>query len=330
MKNKNILTEKMTEIDGAFLDEYYNRKEERSAHKKRNTVIRYCGIAASLAVVIALSVVTLQMLKPDNVDDPNNVLDHPDNVQIVTKDDFTSDEEVHLKPIQKTVMYSKEEDFGLSEEELYTPPKVGKVRYKGELYTIMNDNELYENCIFAVKISFGAEFEPSVEYKKLITIGEYRQNVMFDRYENEYTKHIKQTHEKGYHDNTCDECNRLLELHQGDEAEINAIFQKADEVLRKDREVYAENVKELSDEYLGSIDFGFKDLTVIWSDSTESAEYAPVWKDIKIMHLTKDELASFEAPDNLGVEFTLIPEWMDVNEETVYRDIDLYPVAVVE
>ena len=153
---------------------------------------------------------------------------------------------------------------------------------------------------------------------------------MFDRYENEYTKHIKQTHEKGYHDNTCDECNRLLKLHQGDEDEINAIFQKADEILSKDWEVYAENVKELSDEYLGSIDFEFKDLTVIWSDSTESAEYAPIWKDIKIMHLTKDELASFEVPDYLGVEFTLIPEWMDVNEETVYRDIDLYPVAVVE
>lgn len=57
MNNKNLLTDKLGEIDSKFLDEYYDRLSRRAL--KRKSIMKYCSIAASVMIVVTISIATM-------------------------------------------------------------------------------------------------------------------------------------------------------------------------------------------------------------------------------------------------------------------------------
>ena len=72
----------------------------------------------------------------------------------------------------------------------------------------------------------------------------------------------------------------------------------------------------------------FKTVKVIWSDAPAKVdESTSVW-EVRFTYLTKEQLASFEAPEDLGIELSLVPEWIDTEEEVINRSQGLYPFTL--
>ena len=148
MNNKNILTDKLGEIDSEFLDEYHDRRSRRKFKK----LIKDCSIAASVMIVIAVSTVILlpafsNTPSKDPVDTSNGVIDNGDYNK--DRDDCSY-----------TVIYADEKDdgsdFTVEVESISLQP--GEVRLGGGLYEILKSDEPYENTLFAVRISFGSDY----------------------------------------------------------------------------------------------------------------------------------------------------------------------------
>ncbi len=69
MNNKFSLTDKLTEIDGKFLDECYERRSRRAIRRKN--IVKYSSLAASVVIVITISLVaTLPMFRNTPAVDP--------------------------------------------------------------------------------------------------------------------------------------------------------------------------------------------------------------------------------------------------------------------
>ena len=58
-------------------------------------------------------------------------------------------------------------------------------------------------------------------------------------------------------------------------------------------------------------------MTVVLNGGTDNAKSF----DAEIVHLTKKQLSEFEVPDYIGVEFTLIPQWMDTDDRIIHRPV---------
>lgn len=331
MNNKNILTDKLGEIDSKFLDEYHDRRSRRGVRRKN--VMKYCSIAASVMIVITISLATMLPMFRNTpagnpVDTSNGVVDNADS----NKDNPIND---NNKPDYSdyTVIYANDKDYSSGDnvevEDVYIPPKSGEVRFRGQLYEIIESDDVYENKLFAVQMSFHMEFEESEEYKQMIAYAQSRSDKMWERYNNEFLPHIKtHSHTQGTMDWNCDECLRLHNSHETDESDIENMYREADTILESDREAHAEKVKERAEAYISSLGLEFKNVKVIWSDDPEKVdEFTVVW-EVRFTYLTKEQLATFEAPDDLGIEFSLVPEWMEIEEEVIYRSQNLYPVTL--
>ncbi|MBR5322592.1 MAG: hypothetical protein IKU48_03510 [Clostridia bacterium] len=338
MDNKNLLTDKLGEIDGKFLDECHNRRSRRALRRK--SIMKYGSLAASVMIVIAISLMAMLPAfrntpagNPidtstggiDNVDTDN---DNSDS----SKDNPTNN---NNKPDYSnyTVIYAEEKDYSLSDnvvvEDVYLPPKPGKVRFSGGLYEILKSDELYKSTLFAVQMSFNMEFEKSVEYETLLQEHYDFWLLLWEKYDNEIVPHYKShSLSHGGRDITCEECLRLSDIHEKDLADYNAMGEQIRSIEESDRAAHAEKVKERAEAYISSLGLEFKNVNVIWSDEPEKVnEFTKVWK-VQFTYLTKEQLASFEAPDDLGIEFTLLPEWMDVGEDVIYRSNGQYPVTL--
>ena len=258
MDNRFLLSDKLGEIDSYFLDEYYENRRRRTV--RRSSIVKYSGMVAVVAVVITLSLILMLPIfrtswTSNPADTLNVTLDNTENESVrgessvPEKDNNKFNKEEHTKPNYNdyTVIYAEEKDDVLDdivEDEVYTePPKAGEVRFSGGLYDIIKSDELYENTLFAVEMTFNYEFD-------------------------------------------------------------------------------------VSDEYILSLGLDFKNVKVIWSDDPEKVdESTSVW-DVLFTYLTKEQLVSFKAPEDIGVELKLIPRWMDTGEDVIYRSQDFYPVTI--
>lgn len=79
MKKKNMLIDKLNEIDEKFLDELHDRRNRRFT--KRKNMMRYCSIAASLVIVVAISVAAILPMSRNT----------PTNIPSETKDSVTTE-----------------------------------------------------------------------------------------------------------------------------------------------------------------------------------------------------------------------------------------------
>lgn len=258
MDNRFLLSDELGEIDSKFLDEYYENRRRRAV--RRNSIVKYAGIVASVTVVITLSLILmLPMFRTSPTSNPadtlNVTLDNTENESVGGEssvpetDNNKFNKEEHTKPNYNdyTVIYAEEKDDSLGytvEDEVYIePPKPGEVRFSGELYDIVKSDGLYENTLFAIEMAFNSEFD-------------------------------------------------------------------------------------VSDEYISSLGLELKNVKVIWNDDPEMVdEFTTVW-DVRFTYLTKEQLVSFDAPDDIGVELKLIPRWMDTGEDVIYRSQDFYPITI--
>ncbi len=301
MDNKNLLTDKLGEIDSKFLDEYHNRRRRRAVRRKN--IIKYGSIAASVIIVITTALIAiLPAISNTPINKPTNY-----TYTLIYADDYQNSNNIDG---EKETM----------------PPKPGEVRFRGELYRLMKDDKPYSNYLFAVKMSFETAFEESEECKQMIADAQSRSDTMRERYENEFVPHIKtHSHTQGTMDWTCNECLRLHKLHIADEADIDNMYREVDIILEAEREAHAKKVKERSEAYIASLELDVKNVKVIWADSPEKVdEYTNIW-NIQFAYFTKEQLKSLKVPDDIGVELTLIPKWADTGEEVIYRNGDLYP-----
>jgi len=72
----------------------------------------------------------------------------------------------------------------------------------------------------------------------------------------------------------------------------------------------------------------FKNVKVIWSDDPEKVDESTAVWEVRFTYLTKEQLASFEVPEDLGIELSLVPEWIDTEEEVIYHSQGLYPFTL--
>ena len=338
MNNKNIITDKLGEIDSKFLDEYHDRRSRRALRRKN--VMKYCSIAASVMLVITISIATMLPMFRNTptgnpVDTSTGVIDNSDS----NKDNADSNTDNPVKDNNKpdyinyTVIYADEKDYSLGDkvekEDVYIPPEPGKVMFSGELNEILKSDDIYENTLFAVQMSFNMEFEESVDYETL-----YQEHydfwlLLWEKYDNEIVPHYKShSLSHGGMDITCEECLRLSDIHEKDLADYNAMGEQICSIGESDKAAHAEKVKERAEAYISSLGLDFKNVKVIWSDDPEKVdESTSVW-EVRFTYLTKEQLASFEAPEDLGIELSLVPEWMDTEEEVIYRSQDLYPFTL--
>ena len=345
MNNKNILTDKLGEIDSKFLDEYYDRRRRRG--KRRKNRIKYCSIAASVMFVITISLAaTIPMFHNIPVENPagtsNGVIDNTESSTYNTdssNDNTDANPDNPIKDNNKpdysdyTVVYADENDYisddKIEAEDVYIPPEPGKVSFSGGLYEILKSDDLYEKTLFAVQMSFNMEFEKSVDYETL-----YQEHydfwlLLWEKYDNEIVTHYK-SHSlpHGGMDITCEECLRLSDVHEKDLADYRAMGEQIRSIEESDKAAHVEKIKKRAEEYISSLGLEFKNVTVIWSDDPKNVdESTSVW-EVRFTCFTKEQLASFEAPDDIGIELSLIPEWMDTEKDVIYRSQNLYPITL--
>lgn len=327
MNNKNLLTDKLGEIDSKFLDEYHDRRSRRAIRRK--SVMKYCSIAASVMLVITISIATmLPMFRNTPTDNPadttGNVIDNPDN----NKDNPAND---NNKPDYSTytVIYAEENDYSLDDqvevENVYIPPEPGEVRFSGELYEIMESDDIFENKLFAVSIhtAFTYDYDgyrDTEEWKELCDKYASASQALDNHCADNHRYPHAPDHAYGYIDKECETCVTLLEQRD------NYMYAQAEFELN-----YYNNLGKKHANDLVSLaeakGFTPKKITVAWTSDSSNNEIMSK-QYVVLIKLTKEQLASFEAPEDLGVQFTLVPEWMDTGEEVIYRSSSLYPVTI--
>ncbi len=327
MNNNFSLTDKLGEIDGKFLDEYHNRRSYRKI--KRKSIMKYGSIVASVMFVITISLAIVlpafhntPIGKP--VDTSNGVIDNADsNKDNPISDNNKSDYSTY------TVIYAEDNDYSLGDnvevENVYTPPEPGKVRFSGGLYKIMESDEAYENKLFAVSIFTANEYDfegykDIKEWKDLCDKHSSATQALDNHCADSHRYPFSLEYAYGYIDRECETCVTLLE-------QRDKYMYARDEFIRNYHDsLYKKHTDDLFSlaETKGLTP---RKITVAWTSGTSnndilSKEY------VVLVKLTKEQLVSFDAPDDLGVEFTLVPEWMDTGEEVVYRSYSLYPVTL--
>ncbi|MBO5281347.1 MAG: hypothetical protein J6B55_09110, partial [Clostridia bacterium] len=116
--------------------------------------MKYCSIAASVVIVITISLATMLPMFRNTptgnpVDTSTGVIDNQDS----NKDNADSNKDNPVKDNNKpdysnyTVIYADEKDYNLGDkveaEDVYTPPEPGKVWFSGGLYEMLKSDELY-------------------------------------------------------------------------------------------------------------------------------------------------------------------------------------------
>ena len=320
MDNKNILTDKLGEIDSRFLDEYHDRRSRREVRRKN--VMKYCSIAASVVIVITISLATmLPMFRNiptgNPVDTSNGVIDNQDS----NKDNADSNKDNPVKDNNKpnysdyTVIYAKDNDYILGDivesEDVYYPQELGEIVFYGD-YSIA-DTGTEDNLLYAVRLS-GMNYSwydctSSEQWKELC---EYEGECAQKKYD-----HLEKIHNFDYADaEFCTECAYLREqlteaMAAKDEFEM--------EFHSKTHLKITEKVMELAESQ------GYEAKVVTLIPKTESGDLVEANTDhAVILHLTLEQLKSFESSPELSLVFELIPKWMDTDEEVIFVDTHFY------
>lgn len=320
MNNKNILTDKLGEIDSKFLDEYHDRRNCRALRRKN--VMKYCSIAASMMLVITISIATmLPMFRNtpagNHVDTSTGVIDNTDN-----NDNANSNTDNPINDNNKpdysdyTVIYAKDEGYRLGDivesEDVYYPQELGEIVYYGDFSgtdTDVEDNLLYAVRLSGMNYSWYNDYESSEQWKELWEYeGECAQN------EHE---HLEKIHNFDYADaEFCTECAYLRE--QLIEA-MNARDEFVMEFHNQTHLKINETVLKLAESQ------GYEAKVVTLIPKTESEDFVEANTDhAVILHLTFEQLMSFESSPELSLVFELIPQWMDTDEEVIYVDTNFY------
>lgn len=320
MNNKNILTDKLGEIDSKFLDEYHDRRSRRALRRKN--VMKYCSIAASAVIVITISLAAmLPMLRNiptgNPVDTSTGVIDNQDS----NKDNADSNKDNPVKDNNKpnysdyTVIYAKDNDYILGDivesEDVYYPQELGEIVYYGDFSC--NDTDTDDNILYAVRLSgmnySWYDYESSEQWKELYAYeGECGQK--------EY-EHLEKIHNFDYADaEFCTECaylrKQLLEA-------MNARGEFEMEFHNQTHLKINEKVLKLAESQ------GYEAKVVTLIPKTESGDLVEANTDhAVILHLTLEQLKSFESSPELSLVFELIPKWMDTDEEVIYVDTHFY------
>ena len=205
----------------------------------------------------------------------------------------------------------------------------GCVKFTGSLYDIVRDAEPYIDCTFAVSVSFSMEFKESEEYLSLIAEAEDLYESMWNRYYNEFQPHILNVHNTEVMDWNCEECLQYKALHEQDEIKIDDLNREALRVSEIDRENHDKKVRECGNSLFESMNLEYRFVTINWTNMPDSPEPV-ITQELRILHLTKEQLLNFKVPDEIGAEFILLPEWVDCGESVIYRDYSLYPIEIEE
>ena len=113
--NKNNLTYKLGEIDGKFLDELTSRRARRMMRRKN--IMKLSGIAASLVIVVAISVaiiLPLSQKEPINVllETKETVTSGPSETQVGLQTEDTFSQEDNYEKPNDTFTADLEAEFG--------------------------------------------------------------------------------------------------------------------------------------------------------------------------------------------------------------------------
>ena len=319
--NNNILTDKLGEIDSKFLDEYHDRRNRRRVRRKN--VMKYCSIAASVMIVITISLMAMlpafrNTPTGNPVDTSNGVIDNgdsnKDNVDS-NKDNPTND---NNKPDYSDymVIYAKDKDYSLGDivesEDVYYPQELGEIVYYGDFSgtdTDSNNNLLYAVRLSGMNYSWYDDYSSSEQWKELY---EYEEECGKKDYE-----HLEKIHNFDYADaEHCTECAYLRE--QLIEA-MNARDEFEMEFHKQMHLKINEKILKLAESQ------GYEAKVVTLIPKTESEDFVEVNTDYAvILHLTFEQLMSFESSPELSLVFELIPQWMDTDEEVIYVDTNFW------
>ena len=162
--NRYILSDGLGKIDEGYIDECIKRRESRK--RRRKGIIKYGSMAASAVLTAVLAAAVMMSFSKTRLPDvpDNNISESSDASKTEKPDgDRTFD-----------IIYAS----GMSDSDLpkcdlteyeKQPPKPGQVRFAsyGGLREIIESGDSYENCLLALGMTCGAEFEQSEEYTKI-------------------------------------------------------------------------------------------------------------------------------------------------------------------
>ena len=320
MNNKNILTDKLGEIDSKFLDEYHDRRSRRALRRKN--VMKYCSIAASVMLVITISIATMFPMFRNTptgnpVDTSTGVIDNQDS----NKDNADSNKDNPVKDNNKpdysdyTVIYAKDEGYSLGDkveaEDVYYPQELGEIVYYGDFSC--NDTDTDDNILYAVRLS-GMNYSwydctSSEQWKELY------------EYEGECAQKEQEHSEKIHNFDAADaeHCTECAYLREQLIKAMNARDEFEMEFHNQTHLRINENVLKLAESQ------GYEAKVVTLIPKTESGDSVELNTDYAvILHLTLEQLKSFEPSPELSLAFELIPQWMDTDEEVIYVDTSFY------
>lgn len=320
MNNKNILTDKLGEIDSKFLDEYHDRRSRRGVRRKN--VMKYCSIAASVMLVITISIATmLPMFRNTPTGNPADTSTGVIDNQESNKDNADSNKDNHVKDNNKpddsdyTVIYAKDNDYSLGDivesEDVYYPQELGEIVFYGDFSIADTDAE--DNLLYAVRLS-GMNYSwydctSSEQWKELY------------EYEGECAQKEQEHSEKIHNFDAADaeHCTECAYLREQLIKAMNARDEFEMEYHNQTHLRINENVLKLAESQ------GYEAKVVTLIPKTESGDSVELNTDYAvILHLTLEQLKSFEPSPELSLAFELIPQWMDTDEEVIYVDTSFY------
>lgn len=199
----------------------------------------------------------------------------------------------------------------------------GSVIFTGSLYDIISSHELYSDSVFAVSVSFSMKYEESEEYLSLIAEAEELYDSMWGRYYNEFQSHKLNSHNTEVMDWNCEDCLRYHSLYEQDEKKIDDLNREALKVSEREREEHDIKLSEYCNSLIESMGIDYRFVTINWINASDDIEPV-VTQELRILHLTKEQLLNFKVTDEIGAEFVLLPEWVDCGEDIINRDYNLY------
>ena len=312
---KNKLLNELNDIAPIYIDEHL----EWSKRKKVARTMMYKTVSVAACLVLVITSVFALM--------PGGFLRGNDH-GIVPQESSTTDTQIgdHTPPQidPPTVIYAENLELGaVGNEVVVFPPELGSVRFAGNLYELMYDDETYEDCVFAVSVSFYMEFKESEEYHTLIAESKKVYESMWDRYNNEFLPHKLKVHNTDAMDWNCEDCLHYHSLHEQDEKRVDDLNREALEASEREREEHEIKLREYGNSLMESLGLDYRFVTVNWINAEPV-----ITQEFRILHLTKEQLLNFKVTDEIGAEFVLLPEWADCGEDVINRDYNSYPVQI--
>ncbi len=304
----------LSDIAPEYIDEHLEWDNRRTALKK--TLLKNLSVAACIMLVLTA---VFTIIVKDFTSGPAVLPQEssPSNIQLGSETGPQID--------KLDVIYA--EDFNINSigGEVVYHYKSGSVNYRGELHDLIFDDEKYEGNVFAVNISFSADLKNSDAYYELVSKAETLHKAMWKRYDNEFKNHKLGAHNSEVMSWSCDECLYYNSLHEQDTEEIDRLYREAEEVNQSDIAAHREYLRKYCKSYIETMGLEYSCVKVIWGNGYDDSDPIDT-QEIVMLHLTKEQLKTFKAPNDVAVEFTLLPEWTDTGETVIYRDSDLYPV----